>query len=131
MKKYLLLLILTVATTVLYGQTTYYTTRVSTAILNKKTNTWKWSPKKEVEIKITIADDDIYFDNEAQTHVHLTSDMATLTIKGGTQYKWFGIDEEKIRCSFSIVSWDDGSPVQYYLSYADIKACYTMAPPIE
>ena len=127
MKKLLLSIITAGIVTVTYSQKTYFTTFIQSASRSTGQGKWVWNPRDQVRMMITMEDYDIYLDNNVKTHIHIISEGDTKKIKGGEITIYDAIDQNKIKCTWSILTWEDKSPNQLMLSYSKATAMYTMS----
>lgn len=127
MKKLLIVFAIIIAGLNAQAQKTFYTTHIRTATLNTYQNKWEWDEERAVVMMITMDNLDVYFDNKGKTHIRLIGSSVEKKVNGGTSTTWDAIDDKKDRCTISLVTWNDNSPWQIYLSYKYVRAAYTMS----
>ena len=127
MKNFVTILSIVTITNLTQAQTTTFTLSVQTATLNQSTNKWIWEPKTDTRMIITMYPYDVYIDNNSKTKLHIISDGTSKKIDGGEIVIYDALDQNQKSCTWSIVSWNDNSPNQLYLTYPHIMAIYTMS----
>lgn len=130
MKKFLLLLVLAIVTTISHAQDKYQTTGMKIAVYDSTNNSWVWGEETPTYITIVVYPKEIEFFNGEHTKLRITNDVKTTQIftdGGGTKYEWMAVDQNNMRCSFYIVTWKRNYPIQYYINWADVKVAYTMS----
>jgi len=129
MKKTILLLLLTIGSIIANAQSIHRVTHLQPGVYNETTKSWKWGKTEEVTLKITLNGNNVYVNDEAQTHITTYEDLGEkkgIDDEGDsyTLHTWKAVDEKQRKCLFLMTFYKNISFEVYSVIYSDFGFRY-------
>ena len=129
MKKTLILFVFTILGICVNAQKLYKVSNIQGGVYNKYQKKWDWGKTEEVDLTITLFGNNIYVNDEAQTHITTYEDLGEKISydDDGDKYRmhtWRAVDEKQRRCLFTMVFYMTIDLEVYTVIYSDFGFRY-------